>query len=164
MKDPLVAGNAGQVFQNISAVSEKERMMFPGALYRFGRCLVIEDTRYPTITLGGSAGSYTLTPRYKLPGRDPDVSDPRDKTLNARQVGYLLGKASLAKWQPEKWHYEYEYEQYDKFGGQGVFNSSGFQMVQWDFGTTDPVNPATSTTRQQDSSVVLLFSTPPLLT
>ena len=162
LKDPVVAGNMGAAWRDYASLNPAE-LMFPGVLGRIGRCLIVEDPRYPTLTIGGTAGNYTLTPEYRLAGRDPQ-SDPRDKTLQARQVGYLLGKAALAKWQPEPFHWEYEYEQYKKFGGKGIFTSVGYQMVQWDFGNLNTDNPPTSLTRQQDSSVVLLFSNPPLLT
>lgn len=163
LKDPVVAGNLGAAWRDYTGLSQEELLMFPGAIGRIGRCLIVEDPRYPTLTIGGTAGNYTLTPQYKLAGRDA-VSDPRDKTLQARQVGYLLGKAAIAKWQPEPFHWQYEYEQYKKFGGKGIFTSVGYQMVQWDYGPLNTDNPPTSATRQQDSSVVLLFSNPPLLT
>ena len=161
LKDPVIQGNLGSVFRDVSALSEAE-MNYPGVIGKIGRCLIVEDPRHPTLTLGGTAGGYTLTSQYRLAGREV-ASDPRDFSLTARQVGYLLGKAAIAKWNPEPFHWEYEYEQYDKFGGKGIFTSWGFQMVQWDYGPGNTVNVPTAATRQQDSSMVLLFSTPPLL-
>jgi hypothetical protein len=145
----------------VSALTEAE-MNYPGATGRIGRLLICVDPRYPTLTLGGSAGAYSLTPQYRLAGRDVS-SDPRDMTLAARQVGFVLGKAGLCIWGAEPWHWEYQYEQYDKFAGKGIFKSSGYQQVQWDYGAANTVNPPTSATRQQDSSVVCFFAAPPLL-
>ena len=161
LKDPVVQGQLGRAYTEAAALT-KEEMSFPGALGRVGRCLLVEDPRYPTLTLGGSNGGYSLTPQYRLAGRDV-ASDPRDKTLNARQVGYLMGPGAFVKWVQENFHWEYEYEQYKKFGGKGIFGTFGYSMVQWDFGASDSVNPPTSATRQQDSSMVLIFANPPLL-
>lgn len=162
LKDPAVSGNMGDIYQRQNGLSQTE-MQFPGVITRIGRCLICEDPRYPTLSLGGSAGAYSLTARYKLPGRGPN-SDPRDKTASARQVGYLLGKGALTKWMPEPWHWQWEFEDYDKFGGKGIFASCGYEMVQWDFGDSNTANPPTDNTRQQDSSAVLLFANPPALT
>jgi hypothetical protein len=162
LKDPVLAGNLGNAWQRYAALPEGEEMHFPGVIGRIGRCLICEDPRHPTLTLTGTAGAYTLTPQYRLAGRDP-WSDPRDKTLTARQVGYLLGKGAVTKRVMEDYHWEYEYEQYKKFGGKGIFGTMGWSMVQWDYGANNTVNPPTAATRQQDSSMVLLFSMPPLL-
>jgi len=164
LKDPIIAGQLGNSFLQ-SNILTGEEMRYPGVIGRIGRCLLCEDPRYPTLTLGGTAGGYSLTPQYRLAGRDT-WSDPRDMTLNARQVGYLLGKAAIAKWTMEDFHWEYEFTQYKKFGGEGIFATFGHAMVQWDYGPTNAVpfaGPATSATRQQDSSMVLIFSAPPSL-
>lgn len=163
LRDPILAGSLGTAWLQYSSITEAESMTFPNARLRIGRCLIVEDPRFPTLTLGGTAGGYSLTPQYRLAGRDT-WSDPRDLTLNARQVGYLLGKAAIAKWVQEDFHWEYEYTQYKKFGGKGIFATFGHSMVQWDYGPTNAVpnaGPPTAATRQQDSSMVLIFSAPP---
>ncbi len=164
LKDPILAGSLGTAWLQYSSLSTEE-LKYPGAILRIGRCLLCEDPRFPTLTIGGSAGGYTLTPQYHLAGRDT-WSDPRDLSLAGRQVGYLLGKAAIAKWEQEMFHWEYEYQQYKKFGGKGIFGTFGHAMVQWDYGPTNTVpnaGPPTAATRQQDSSMVLIFSAPPLL-
>jgi len=166
LQDPILAGSLGTAWLQYSSISQMEKMMFPNAELRIGRCLICADPRFPTLTIGGTAGGYTLTPQYRLAGRDV-WSDPRDLTLAGRQVGYLLGKAAIAKWVMEDYHWEYEYQQYKKFGGKGIFGTFGHVMVQWDYGPTNAVpnaGPPTAATRQQDSSMVLLFSSVPALT
>jgi hypothetical protein len=164
LRDPILAGSLGTAWLQYAALSTEE-LKYPGACLRIGRCLICEDPRNPTLTLGGSVGGYSLTPQYRLAGRDT-WSDPRDLTLNARQVGYLLGKGAVAKWTQEDYHWEYEYQQYKKFGGKGIFGTFGHSMVQWDYGPTNAVpnaGPPTAATRQQDSSMVLIFSATPVL-
>lgn len=164
LKDPINAGGLGSRIMGVAETLTNLELGFPGVVTRIGRLLIIEDPRYITLTLGGSTGAFSLTVQYKWAGRDPITSDPRDKSLTARQGGWLLGRAAIAKWQPEKWHYEWEFERYDKFAGKGIYNSSGFNLVEWDYGATDPVNPPTAATRQNDGSILILFSTPPLQT
>lgn len=165
LKDPILAGQLGNAMLQYAGLNDQE-LKYPGAILRIGRCLICEDPRFPTLTIGGTAGGLTLTPQYRLAGRDT-WSDPRDLSLTGRQVGYLLGKAAVAKWVSEDYHWEYEYEQYKKFGGKGIFATFGHSMVQWDYGANNSVpnaGPPTAQTRQQDSSLVLLFSAPPVLT
>jgi hypothetical protein len=164
LKDPILAGQLGHSFLQYASLSTEE-LKYPGAILRIGRCLLCEDPRFPTLTIGGTVGGYSLTPQYRLAGRDT-WSDPRDLTLSGRQVGYLLGKGAIAKWVSEDYHWQYEYTQYKKFGGKGIFATFGHSMVQWDYGPTNAVpnaGPPTAATRQQDSSMVLIFSAPPLL-
>lgn len=155
----------GDVWTRVQAFSEEIKFMYPGLLGQLGSLRLVEDQRYPTLTLGGSASggsgggaAYTMTAQYRGMGRaDDGSSDPRDKSINARQIGFLLGKAALIEWMAEKFHWEWEYEQYDKFYGSGVFCSGGFKQPMYDIDT------GTDISLQQDSSIVLPFATPPEL-
>lgn len=63
---------------------------------------------------------------------DDGSSDPRDLTTAGRQVGFVYGKRALCEWMPEKFHWEWEYEWYDKFFGSGLFLSVGIKLLQYD--------------------------------
>jgi hypothetical protein len=86
---------------------------------------------------------------------DDGSSDPRDTGANARLVGFLLGKAALIEWMAEPYHWEWEYEQYDKFFGSGIFCSCGIRQPIYDLSTE------TNISWQQDSSIVVPFAQPP---
>jgi hypothetical protein len=160
-------GNAGKLWRDAANMSAEVLKKYPSVRGRFKGLMIIEDQNYPTLTLGGSASNstdyksdesadYTLTAQYRGMGRAADgSSDPRDKTANARQVGFLIGKAALCEWMRENFHYEYEYENYDRFYGTGVFLSVGIKQVIYDETDGD------ATTLQQDSSVVVPFAAPP---
>jgi hypothetical protein len=99
-----------------------------------------------------------MTAQYRGMGRaDDGSSDPRDKTTSARLVGFLLGKACLCEWMPEGFHWEWEYEQYDKYFGSGIFMSVGIKNPMFDLTGGDATNV------QQDNSIVLPFAYPPQL-
>jgi hypothetical protein len=59
------------------------------------------------------------------------------------------------EWMPEDFHWEYDYEMYDKFFGSGIFCGVGIKMPIHD------VTGGDSNTEQQNSSIVVPFSQPP---
>lgn len=156
------AGSMGPVWRDAMGqdFSDDVRMMYPGFLGKLGCLYFWVDPRWPTLTLGGTGtgtgGGGTLTAQYRAMGNaDDGSSDPRDKSATARQVGFLLGAGALMEWMPEGFHWEWEYEQYDKFFGSGVFMSVGIKQVGFD------VTAADTTTLQQQGSIVLPFAAPP---
>lgn len=166
MKNPTTGfPTLGALYRDESKFTKEVRFMYPGFLGQVGCLRFVEDNRYPTLTLGGSASgsvagqaAYTLTAQYRAMGRaDDGSSDPRDKTVNARLVGFLLGKAALCEWMPEGFHWEWEYEQYDKFFGSGVFCSVGIKQPIY------TVSNAQNQNIQQDGSIILPFAQPPQL-
>lgn len=160
-------GNVGSLWRDAANMSKDVTKNYPNMIGQFRGLRFVADQRYPTITMGGSASNstsytsdsgedYTITCQYRGMGRaDDGSSDPRDKTATARQVGYLLGQAALCEWMPENFHWEWEYEQYDKYFGSGIFCSVGIKQVIFDETDGD------STTLQQDGSIVLPFAAPP---
>jgi len=154
LKDAQNVGQLGNAFTEYSGLTEYEKMNFPGILGRVGRIYIVEDNRYPTLTIGGSAGGYTLTAGYFRMG----LNDQRDKTATGRDVGFLLGRGALCEWKAEDLHYEYERENYDKIYGKGLFGSWGIQRVEYD--TSE--NPD-ATTRTQYGSIVCIFAKPPAI-
>lgn len=163
-------GNVGSVWRDASNFSGDVLKMYPNMLGQFRGLRFVVDQRYPTLTLGGSASGvggkpdytsdegvdYTITAQYRGMGRaDDGSSDPRDKSASARQIGFLIGQAALCEWMPESFHWEWEYEQYDKYFGSGIFCSVGIKQVIFDESSGD------ETTLQQDGSIILPFAAPP---
>ena len=61
------------------------------------------------------------------------------------------------------WHWEYEYQNYDRLVGKGVFATIGYQMPVWHDTasiTTAKTSGSSYATRQQNSSALILFNTP----
>jgi len=155
----------GALWRDVSNFSDDAKKMYPGLLGQYQGIRFCIDPRYPTLTLGGSASggsgggaAYTMAAQYRLMGRaDDGSSDPRDKTETARMVGFLLGQGALLEWQPEQMHWEWEYEQYDKYFGSGVFFDIGIMQPLFDNGDES------DTSMQQDSSCIVPFAMPPEL-
>lgn len=165
-------GSAAAIWRDAATFGKEVLSAFPNMVGQFRGLRIVADSRSPTLTLGGSASQgninynytsdsgvdYTLTAQYRGMGRaDDGSSDPRDKSAAARQVGFLIGQAALVEWMPESFHWEWEYEQYDKYFGSGIFCSVGVKQPV--FNTTG----GDDTTVQQDSSIVIPFAAPPEL-
>jgi len=176
LKSVVQNGNLGTVWRDASGFDKETKMMFPGLIGQVGGLRICEDQRYPTLTIGGgvvnsgsfksdSAVDYTMVAQYRAMGRaDDGSSDPRDKSAAGIQVGFLLGQAACCEWMPEGFHWEWDYEQYDKFFGSGIFCSVGIKQVTFDNDVTNVAGPSDDTGVQQDGSIILPFGNPPELT
>ena len=158
LKDPATVGSLGATFQLMNRTMDAEAMNFPTALGRVGRLLIIEDPRYPTLTVGGTSGNYTLTSAYCAMGRHAEV---RDTTATAVQIGMLLGKGAIFELPHEDWHLEYYWMPYDKTYGLGIFATKGWMTPRYKTGATTGGGLG-GTSIQQDSSIMLAFAPPPV--
>ena len=149
LKDPTNAGSFGATWIQYNRLTEEE-MNYPNVLGRYGVLLLIEDPRAPTILPGGSAAPFSLTTGYLFPGEN----DQRSTSPNARDLGFLIGRAALIKWETEGLHYEIEDAlTYRKFRGRGAFGTAGVQQTQYDVDTNQ-----NATSREQFSSIALAFA------
>jgi len=74
MKNPNNTGSLAKYFMDIAAYKKgEERDLLPGEWGRiFEQFVLIVDARTPTLTVGGTAGSYTIVPGYIWPGNNDD--------------------------------------------------------------------------------------------
>lgn len=145
LKNPYNPGSFGEMWVNYNRFQDK-KMNWPNELGEFGRLILIEDPRSPTLTLGGTSAPFTLTDSYLRPGNN----DERSTASDAYDVGFLIGKGALVEWDAEALHYEDEDAlTYGKNKGTGGFGTSGCQQVQYD---TDALND-----RQQFTSIACVF-------
>lgn len=174
LKHTIQNGNPGALWRDAGSFTGDVISKYPGLWAQWGGLRFVADGRYPTLTLGGSASQgiagynytsdsgvdYTLTAQYRGMGNaDDGSSDPRDKTASARQIGFLIGQAALCEWMPEGFHWEWEYEMYDKYFGSGIFCSVGIKQVVFD--STEGIDGNDDGTVQQNGSIVLPFAAPP---
>jgi len=162
-------GGAGKLWRDAAAFSGEVVAKYPNMVGQWRGLRIVADSRYPTLTLGGTSGGqasyksdsgedFTITTKYRGMGNaDDGSSDPRDKTASARQCGFLIGRAGLVEWMPEGFHWEWEYEQYDKYFGSGIFCSVGIKQPVY------KITDGDATTYQQYSSIVLPFAAAPEL-
>jgi hypothetical protein len=161
LKHPVNARTLGPIWRDKTALPQEGVFNYPGVVGMIGRFVYIADSLYPTVTPAGgasaSAGGASLTCRYRGMGNaDDGSSDPRDFSSSARQIGFVYGKQALCEWMPEKFHWEWEYEWYDKFFGSGLFCSVGIKGVAYDVSVGK-----TYRTKQCMGMAVTPFAKPP---
>lgn len=172
-KNLVQKGSGGWIWTQVAQMGADILKKYPMAIGKFNDLLIVEDQRYPTLSLGGSASygnaaynytsdsgiDYTLTAQYRAMGNaDDGSSDPRDKSATARQVMFLCGKAAICEWMPEGFHWKYNYQDYDKFFGTGVFCSVGMKQPIYD--NSDGVDDDDDSTVQQMGSIVIPLCQP----
>ena len=161
-RNPANLRSLGDLWVSYSAIPDAEKMFYPDLIGDVGKLRLIEDNRYPTITLGGTGDHRTMTPRYRGMGRQGVLSDPRDKGHHARQVGALYGRGAMCEWMPEPFHYEYHMDNYGKIYGKGLFRSVGMKRVEFDYSAnTTLAGMPTAGSLQNDGSISLIFAAPP---
>lgn len=143
----------GQLFTTAAGFPPEMKLRWPGAIGKIGGLVFVEDARFPTLTVGGSSPNYTLTVNFAPLGLG---SDGRDMSSTAFLVGFLLGQGAIYEWTPEPFHWEYNYEEYDRNVGAGLFKGTGYQAPVF----IQTTSPQSSTTAQNFGSIALVFSNP----
>jgi len=132
--DPLWSANTGgAVWVGYNRLSEKTQNWY-NVLGCFKSSIgvdiyVVVDHKCPTVRPGGSAGAYTLVAGYMKPG---DVDDRNRSNAVTRDVGFLLGKTALCKWEPEPLHFVKQDDDYFRVMGHGIAGVRGIQQVHFD--------------------------------
>jgi hypothetical protein len=113
-------------------------------MHKYGSLLLVVDPRTPICTVTGG----TVTFGYK----DVGDNDGRNRTAGATNfdVCILHGNEAVYEYVAEPLHFEEDDDDYGRNGGIGAFQTSGFQLTQYDA----QVPTATSIT-QQYSAVFL---------
>lgn len=139
---------------------------------RVDSLVLYADDRFPVINIAtdGSQAGYdgysTMSIDYVKPGNDDNrithntIGPYNDSTNKSFSVGFLMGKAALAKWEVDAPHAETEYSNYGKRKGNGIFGMSGYTAVEFDnvAGWSDGY----ATTRINEASMAVAFKNPSL--
>lgn len=163
LKHPTNERGLGKMLRLADTFDKEVQLRYPGWWGDIDRIRIVEDMRYPTLTIGGvpsasqATHAGTMTIKYRGMGRaDDGSSDPRDKSASARQGGILVGANAFCEWFPEKLHIEYDYKCYDKVYGTGPFGVFGSKLVV--FNTSGAVHASHV---QHQGSVMTWFAAPP---
>jgi hypothetical protein len=138
-------------WKDAAAIQDLDKVI-PGASIVIGdQVVIVRDRRAPTLTLGGSASDYSFTFGYMKMGRNDTRTTGRVTNLNFN-VNMLLGPGCLAKYEPEKPHYEEQKDEYGKYYGVGYFGACSYQLPIYDIDTP------TDTSAQQETSALVFTS------
>jgi hypothetical protein len=120
--------------------------------------IVYVDHRFPTLTV---ADGSDVTIKYVLPGNvDGRNVAVYSASNEAFSVGFLLGRAALAKWEVTPVHGESEMSNYGKFKGNGIFGESGFARVAYDNDAGWSGGRLDAGVRENIGSMVVAFPNP----
>ena len=154
--NPSVTKSLGEVWKDVAALSKPEASI-PLVLGRVGSLLLVKDSRYPTITVGGADGDWTLKVAFQQPGRN----DGRNHTAPASgnkvfNIGLVMGAGALVEWIVNPLKYATESTEYGQLLGKGAYTCAGIQAAVFDEDTLD------DDTYQQNTSAVVLMAPPTL--
>ena len=143
-------GKLGSVWENVTQLSDEEQN-FPGIVGRVMSLVIVEDQRYPTITI---AENGTHTVEYVNPGND----DSRNKAAygasnKSWDVASLMGAGAIVDWSVTPLHFEMEQTEYGKVYGKAAFAERGIQL-----GCTYDTDTATNNNIKNFGSIEVLFS------
>jgi len=117
-------------------------------MHRYGPLLLVEDPRWPVITVTSS----TFVPTYKAAG------DTDGRTLSANNdrfdCGFLLGKGAIIEAEAEALFFAEEKQDYGKVIGMAAIRTTG-----WTIGEYDNTGAAGDDTRHNKSSMLCLMGT-----
>lgn len=171
MMNPNNTGSMGTNWKSIGTYNDKERMTIPGELGRaYGNLVFVRNLRAPTLTIGGSHGSYTLKAGYLQPGNNDDRnatawSATSGSTNYVFDLCYALGKNALAEYLVDPLNSDlYEQTEYGKVQGRAAYVGSGIQLLSWDKDTASRSDTAGSVTQIQRGSAIIPVSRTPIAT
>jgi len=154
------AGQLGEVWQNITKLTDEEQN-FPGIVGRVMSLVLVEDTRYPTITCTNSysdkaSGAVAMNVEYVEPGNQ----DSRNHSVYAASsnaswdIGFLMGAGAIADWTSKPLHFEVdETPEYGKVYGKAAFTERGIQL-----GCTYDTDTSSNLNLKNFGSIVLAFT------
>lgn len=142
MLNPSNTDSLATVFVNINDYRMDKRPVLPGEIGRlFGSWLCVKDPRAATLVVGGSQGSYTLTPGYIRPNNNDDRgtgtwSNSSAGTNYLFDVCMLLGPNAFARYLRDDLMMDlFETTEYKKREGRGSYMGDGIQLCAYDIGT-----------------------------
>jgi hypothetical protein len=149
LTNPNRAGSMAEIWTKVTQLSSEEQS-YPGMLGRYKNLWIIEDDRHPTLTIGGSAGSYALQPGFMNPGNNDDRNlsawSATSGSLNyVFNVGFVYGEGGLAEWIANDLGYADESTEYGQLLGKGSYMCGGIQIARFNVDTPDDAANSAST-------------------
>lgn len=160
LANPNRSGTMGSLYKDITQLS-KEEIEYGGILGSY-KCLWFKvDSRGPTLTVGGSSGSYTLRPGFVNPGNNDDRNlSPWSATSGSLNyvfdVGFVYGAGGLGEAIIVPPQYAKESTEYGQIVGKGSYQIGGIQTIRYDVDTPDDDTGNGKTLIQRSVAMVLM--------
>lgn len=160
MLDPTGTGNIGSVWKDVSALTKFEQAV-PEAYCRVRDLLIVEDERYATLTVTGTATEPILTPGFVNPGNEftgRNNAAYSATTNKVFDVGWVVGKGAVIEWIAQALKYATETTEYGKINGRAAYQLSGIKSAVYDEDTMS------NSSYVQRSSCMVLMAKPQIVT
>jgi len=168
--NPNNSGSLGEHFQAVSEYKDPKRATLIGEIGRvYEHFVLIKNLRNPTVTIGGSAGSYTIRPNYVLPGNNDDRnssdwSNTSGSTNYAFDIAQIVGANALAEYLVDPMVTGLtETNNYGQDQGRAAYLGAGIQIPRFDKDQAGQLDGASATAVQKGSAIVP-FSRAPIAT
>jgi len=159
--NPNNSGSLGEHFQAVSDYKDPKRMKLIGEIGRvYEHFVLVKNYRNPTLTIGGSAGAYTIRPNYVLPGNNDDRnssawSNTSGSTNYAFDVGYIACANALAEYLVDPLVTGLvETTNYGQDQGRAAYLGAGIQIPRFDKDVAGQLDGASATAIQKGSAIV----------
>jgi len=167
MMNPNKAGSIAAYWQNVGEYKDKDRMIIPGEFGRlFDYFVCIENWRAPTLTTGGSVGSYTIKPGWVNPGNNDDRNNNAWSNTSGSQnyvfdVVQALGENALAEYTHDPLMSNLlENTEYGKIEGRAAYLGQGIQIPAFDKDAASRLDGSSTTQIQKGSAIIPVSRTP----
>jgi len=165
--NPNNTGSFGEHWQAANTGYAQDRMLIPGELGRaYGSLVFVRNRRSPTLTVGGSEGSYTLRVNYCHPGNNDDRNKSAWSSTSGSQnyvfmLCYALGQNALAEYLVDPLNSNmFEHTEYGKIEGRACYMGSGLQIPAWDLDSGSRADGASTTQIQRGSCIIPVSRAP----
>jgi len=161
MLNPNVSGSLGAYWKDVAQYKgEIKRPVINYEVGKFGRLLLLRDPRYMTVTVGGSAGAYTLVPGFMQPGGNDD----RNKSAWSNESGATnfsydlitaLGENAVAEMIKDPLIPDLrDQTEYGMRQGRMAYLGSGMQQPWWDKDSGSQLDGASKTLEYTGSAMI----------
>jgi hypothetical protein len=164
LKNPKVNGSIAEALKYTLSSADPKVLELPMLLGIIGDMIIVENERYPTLTLGGMANGWTLQPGFMYPGnndgRNTGAWSNASGDLNyVFHMGFLLGQNALIEFvaNPLKYNLK-EFTEYEQIVGQAGWTGAGLQLPVFDQDTK------TDLSYYLNSSILVPIAAPSLVT
>jgi hypothetical protein len=138
MLNPNSSGSLGEYFKSVAQYKGDDRPAIPFEFGRLGSMVLIENMRSPTLTVGGSEGSYTLQFGFCLPGNNDERNNgawdnTSGSTNYVHDIVIGLGANALLEYLMDPMNTKLrETTEYEQIVGRAAYLGEGIQIPFWD--------------------------------
>ena len=167
LMNPNNVGSLGEAFQKVEQYKDGARAKLPQEIGRVcGNLVFCENLRAPSLTVGGDAGTYSLTPGFVAPGGNDDRntmpwSNISGSTNYVFDVMIGLGANAIAEYLFDPLNTKlFENDQYGQIEGRGAYLGEGMQLPLWDKDVAGRLDGASKTMIYRGSFIVPISRRP----